>query len=173
MELIISGSPYLYEGALGLAPQWATGSCNQACQEWVSACVLARVNAYGEPIQISLRGDNRALSVTASERSAFNVREGAYFGNIFAEPMQLLTCDDPGTSTQGVYCYGEEWMCHNGEYELRRCSEDPASCGMTSVGSCASLCSDRNGTYRDCKALGRTWPGSMNVYLRPIWSNLM
>jgi hypothetical protein len=78
------------------------GVCDESCQRWVSACVLARTNAYGVHVQISMRvpgsapqgaslGRQRqfaaieaAVAPTQSELNDYNTREGAYYGNIFA-----------------------------------------------------------------------------------------
>ncbi len=81
----VDGTTYTYNGALGLAPEWGNedGVCDQSCQEWVSACVLARVNYLGETVQISLRGDHPGLAVSYQEMNAFTKREATYYGNIF------------------------------------------------------------------------------------------
>jgi hypothetical protein len=70
---------------------WGSGKCDETCQRWVSACVLARTNAYGVHVQISMRAPSDApqavkdaLAVSTTERSTFTLREGAYYGNIFA-----------------------------------------------------------------------------------------
>jgi hypothetical protein len=85
---------------------WNSGTCDESCQRWISACVLARTNAYGVHVQISMRAPANApqaikdaLAVTDIERNgadagtdaggdagspAFSLREGAYYGNIFA-----------------------------------------------------------------------------------------
>jgi hypothetical protein len=67
------------------------GQCDESCQRWVSACVLARTNAYGVHVQISMRAPadapapiKTALAVGDDERAEFTLREGAYYGNIFA-----------------------------------------------------------------------------------------
>src|SRR5262249_44338184 len=46
-----------FKGKHGLAPEWGTigGSCNANCKRWISACMLARVNAYGVHVSLSLR----------------------------------------------------------------------------------------------------------------------
>jgi hypothetical protein len=85
---------------------WGSGTCDESCQRWISACVLARTNAYGVHVRISLRAPadapqaiKDALAVTDLERNGadagtdaggdagiepFSLREGAYYGNIFA-----------------------------------------------------------------------------------------
>ena len=92
--------------AWGSRPEWGedNGSCNDSCKRWVSACLLARTNAYGAHVEISIRaprsrfqalGDIDALErtkylqtvedadPTKDENTLFPLREGAYFGNIF------------------------------------------------------------------------------------------
>ena len=106
MTLTINGEAVTFEGSLGLAPEWGedNGSCNDSCKRWVSACLLARTNAYGAHVEISIRaprsrfqalGDVDALErtkylqtvedadPTKDEKTLFPLREGAYFGNIF------------------------------------------------------------------------------------------
>jgi hypothetical protein len=89
------------DGGVGLAPEWDTpgGACDETCQRWVSACVLARTNAYGVPVDISLRVSNSApqriqdaLAVSPEEAGEFTLREGSYFGNLF----QTTPIDDQG-----------------------------------------------------------------------------
>jgi hypothetical protein len=69
----------------------ASGRCDESCQRWVSACVLARTNAYGVTVDISMRAPDDApaavkdaLRVTDDERAAYTLQEGAFFGNLFA-----------------------------------------------------------------------------------------
>jgi hypothetical protein len=106
MTLTINGDAVTFEGALGLAPEWGedNGTCNDDCKRWVSACLLARTNAYGAHVEISIRaprsifqasGDVDSLErtkylqivedpdPTKDEGTLFPLREGAYFGNIF------------------------------------------------------------------------------------------
>jgi hypothetical protein len=45
-----------WEGAMGLCPDWYYGPASQDCQEVVSSCLLARVNAFGKAVEISFRG---------------------------------------------------------------------------------------------------------------------
>lgn len=52
-----SGQSYEWKGRIGLCPEWAYGPASEECQRWVSACVLARNNAYGYRVLFSGRGD--------------------------------------------------------------------------------------------------------------------
>jgi hypothetical protein len=93
-------------GAIGVGintdgTSWGeSGRCDESCQRWVSACVLARTNAYGVHVRISMRAPansppghelqfervRRALAPDPSgtELDDFRNREGAYYGNLFA-----------------------------------------------------------------------------------------
>jgi hypothetical protein len=81
---------------------WGSGKCDESCQRWVSACVLARTNAYGVHVPISIRAPSTApqavkdaLEVTPAERLDFSLLEGAFYGNIFQ-----TTPADPPTALQ-------------------------------------------------------------------------
>jgi hypothetical protein len=78
------------EAGAGDAGASEAGTCDETCQRWVSACVLARTNAYGVHVRISLRapadapqGIKDALATTPDEVANYTLREGAYYGNIF------------------------------------------------------------------------------------------
>jgi hypothetical protein len=51
-----TGAKLQWDGLLGLCPQWQDGYPDLACQERVSACLLARNNAFGVSVPLSLRG---------------------------------------------------------------------------------------------------------------------
>lgn len=49
---------YIYKGSAGLCPEWAYGAPSLECQGYVTACLLARNNAYGLAVELSLRGED-------------------------------------------------------------------------------------------------------------------
>jgi hypothetical protein len=49
------GTRYTWRGDAGLCPEWQTGAPSLQCLKWVSACVLARNNFFGIPIELSIR----------------------------------------------------------------------------------------------------------------------
>ena len=85
------GTPYTFAGEIGVAPQWATGACDQACQEQISACVLAHVNTSGQHIALWLDGDSPALGWGRS--TDYPYQEGSFFGNIFQSPPKAFYCN--------------------------------------------------------------------------------
>jgi hypothetical protein len=140
----VAGTVYDFPGSLGLAPEWAGahGSCDRSCQRWVSACVLARVDAAGVKRAISIRGDNRALLPVAHELRDFPVREATYYGNLFTEHQPRYLCLSPGARS-----------------DLRVCGPSLADCPMNVVGACDDVCDDRGsfGTFSDCHTAARSW----------------
>jgi hypothetical protein len=85
------------------------GSCDESCQRWISACVLARTNAYGEHVFISMRAPadapadiQKALQLGPGEANTYTVREGAYYGNIFeTTPVGNPPASGPGSAPDG------------------------------------------------------------------------
>ncbi|ATB34984.1 hypothetical protein CYFUS_000396 [Cystobacter fuscus] len=53
-----SGTPRTWKGKLGLCPEWKTGAPSPECKNRVSACLLARNNALGRRVELSLRGED-------------------------------------------------------------------------------------------------------------------
>lgn len=63
---IPSAAPeYTWHGKVGLCPSWGNGPVNgnTVCQELVSACVVARVNAFNLSVPLSLRGETPGTAI--------------------------------------------------------------------------------------------------------------
>ena len=77
-------------GQIGVAPEWATDSCSQACEEKMTACILALINQNGAHRRVNLTaawsGNPLGLSHTN-----YDVVESAFFGNIFKSPAKAYT----------------------------------------------------------------------------------
>jgi hypothetical protein len=110
-----------FPGYYGLAPEWATGTCGTQCQQWVSACLLAHVNAKGQPFPISLRGAHPGLRTTPAAARDFNYREAAFYGNVFQR--QAHAC----------------WATIGGDEQKlagRVCGQLDGGCGFVITGAC-------------------------------------
>ena len=144
----VDGKKYEFPGSLGLAPEWGKnhGSCDGACQRWVSACVLARVDAAGVKRLISIRGDHRALRPDDKELRRYADREATYFGNVFIRNQPRFLCLSPGKTS-----------------DERVCGDSLADCPMTVVGSCDDACADEGayGAFEDCSDKGRARRGTV------------
>lgn len=153
----VGGVALEFTGELGLAPQWLVGRLDQNGARWVSACMFSRVNAHEVAIPVSLRGPNRQLEVSADEREAWTLEEGAFYGNAFGPLNQPI---------QWFACRGRDKAAgDSGGLADRECAApDPANpgftlCGFMFAGDCGDFARDRTcegfsarGTfYEDCR----------------------
>jgi hypothetical protein len=154
VDVALDCGTYGFDGQIGLAPQWgnAGGSCDAQCRQWVSACVISRVNYLGLPVLISDRGSKAALAVSASEAIDYTVPEAAYFGDIFAKPQSLFACLSPGKISIP-----------------RVCGPSIGACDIEVVGWCDNACSSVNqttGAYTNCReSPADPWFPAITVYL--------
>jgi hypothetical protein len=118
----VSGQTVELYGLLGLAPEWENGDCDEDCQEWVSACLLARTNAEGETVTIWMKGDHAALDWSAPVGA---VLEAGFYGNLFAAPEAEYLCKG---SSQAVVAARREG---------RTCSSSN-SCDFTTYTNCTN-----------------------------------
>ena len=135
-----STGSYSFPGGLGLAPEWGEpgGFCGPLCKEWVSACVISRIDFKGEQVEISLRGDSLALQTSASERATYTEREATYYGDIFSPQLSLYACLSPGLTE-----------------DTRVCGPTIEGCGVDVLGSCAELCGPPGSTAASPTASAR------------------
>ena len=165
LDLVLDGHTYGFDGALGLAAGWgkAGGHCDQSCRNWVSACVLARLNYLGETVRISIRGSRGELATSPAERQAYPVREATYYGDIFASPQLRLGCLSPGSTE-----------------DLRVCGPSLPGCAVQFDGDCEAACDapKADGSYPNCRNRARgsnghfpsgtaAFAGSITVFLAP------
>jgi hypothetical protein len=154
VDVTLDCGTYGFDGQIGLAPQWgnASGNCDNQCRQWVSACVLSRLNYLGLPMLISDRGSKAALEVSASEAVDYPNPEAAYFGDIFAKPQSLFACLPPGKSSIP-----------------RVCGPSIAGCDVEVVGWCDNTCSafiPQTGAYANCReSAADPWFSAITVYL--------
>jgi hypothetical protein len=165
LEIEENGVTYSFDGQLGLAPEWGEpdGSCGASCQQWVSACVLSRLDYLGVTREISVRGANPGLSTTTAERLAYPVSEATYYGNIFGSEIKAYACLAPGKTE-----------------DPRVCGPSVSSCGVVDVlGPCEDLCGPQrpDGSFPDCWVplacdghgftLPQLYEGSITVFNQP------
>lgn len=132
------------EGHVGLAPEWEDGACDDDCQQWVSACMLARTNVSEQNISIWLRADHPAL---AAGSPAYPLYEASFFGNLFDAPEARYMCE------------GSEAAAVMAQLSGRTCSSDPDACELEAYDDCEEeeRCEfvDDDGTYAvDCMPAG-------------------
>jgi hypothetical protein len=153
------GTSYTFAGGLGVAPDWGsadTSACDTTCQEWVSACVISRVNYLGEHVPLSLRGDNPGLALEEGELEAYPDREATYFGNVFTSPQQLYGCQTTGDDLTLI---GRP--CGHGA--------DTTGCVIDVIQDCGTVCivDAATGYYGTCTAGGSTYTPAVTVFREP------
>jgi len=125
VEVDLGDDVVVFRGALALAPQWgeSDGVCDDTCQGWVSACLIARTNAEGESVEISLLGAHPGLDPSAEESDDFTDEEATYYGDLFAANRSMFACVPAGATAP-----------------TRTCGTTPATCAIEIVGTCETLC---------------------------------
>jgi hypothetical protein len=128
-------------GQIGLATDWAHGPLGSGDEQgWVSACLVARVNYFGIEVALSIRGDDAALATTPEEVADYPNEEGAFWGNLFADPPVAYACDDVPDDDTSRSLYR---VCAAGYVEA---NSDIASCGIIQrLGSCDTYCEPLTG----------------------------
>jgi hypothetical protein len=134
-----------YWGLLGLSPKWDKHAFKTKDQEWVTACVLSRVNWYGTPVSISARGPTGALHTFGPDEIITHPNEeGAFWGNIFAPNPVAYSCD---YTPNAAHSRSMQRDCATGHIDA---SNNPVDCGIIHhLGSCDTYCDPLNskGTY--------------------------
>ena len=154
------GQTHVWQGSLGLAPDWASGQpASVTEQQLVSACLAAHVNKFGRHVEFSLQGrDGRGqlIPTPPTELEEFSQREGCFFGNLF--------------TNEGIFVGNDDSPLASNKSSVRACAlgkknECPP---MVQVGSCASSCTrDSTGTsYSQCTRNGITY-AAITTRIRP------
>ena len=162
-----------FGGALGLAPRWADHKLDNKGQGWVSACLLARVNANGEAEAISLRGRSGALTVDGDELFLYTAEEGAFYGNVF-EAVEAATDAEWLALTTNACSGVNNFVAHN---QARDCATPDGTgltlCGFNYAGdcrdftpqfpndyACRGFSGEPDGYYADCHSVASSgkWP---------------
>jgi hypothetical protein len=119
----------------------------------VSACLLARNNAFGVGVKISMRG-NLPLEADTVEQADFPWAEGGFFGNIFgALHKEVNVRVDPATGRvlgRGVQvlgsvytnmwaCTSDVWTFADAYAQHRICAGGGTNCAAEHAGRCMKL----------------------------------
>jgi hypothetical protein len=71
-------------GEVGMAPEWEEGQCDEACQEKVSACLLALTNDSGAHVTVEVT----APWHNTGTNHEWTVSEAVFYGNLFLDPPE-------------------------------------------------------------------------------------
>jgi hypothetical protein len=140
------GQTFVLEGRLGLAPEWEDEECDEDCQQWVTACLLARTNVTGESVALWLSADHPAIGL--GHGVEYPLHEATFYGNLFQDPAGRHLCrgiDVAASSGLGEYLDG------------RTCGGvGPEACGFTQWGGCNDVgrCITAAGHATECATGG-------------------
>ena len=120
----VGNQVHVFNGSIGLAPEWEDDACDEDCQEWVSACLLARTNVSGHTVTVWLRADHPAIG--EGSNLLYSNYEASFYGNLFETPANRN------------YCQGTVVGPLLGQLEGRTCAGLLGqSCGFTKHTTCA------------------------------------
>ena len=159
---VSTGDGTQFTGAIGLAPQWAERALDPSEQRWISACLLARTNLFGVRVMLSMRGSRPGLSgsMTDEEKSNYTFQEGAFYGNLWAQPPHAYVCS--GTGENSV------------KDRLQRvCTEESdvagiSRCGFEIAGNCEDVCEHQgtDGAKLRCRGGETTYEEIITTFLK-------
>ncbi len=138
----VHGGTITFDGFVGLAPEWETGPCDQDCQQWVSACLLARTNALGYSQSIELVAAHPAIGSKRTRPWTYVFEEAGFYGNLFLDPPSTHACLGSGGALSAL--------------QTRLCGVVPwLTCGFDDVVNACFLPSECSGrvddTYVGCR----------------------
>ncbi|MCA9704680.1 MAG: hypothetical protein KDK70_02385, partial [Myxococcales bacterium] len=119
------GTPlFTFQGLLGLAPEWQLGSCNTECQQWVSACLMARTNTSGQTVTVFIQGTHPVLGFGVAPE--YPNYEATFFGNLFDDPESAHACQGDAVGLTAAAAFN------------RTCAQDPEECGFAIYTDCVT-----------------------------------
>lgn len=140
---------FVFHGGAGLAPAWLDRPLNTSEQRWVSACMLARVNYYGETVKISMRGKDinndklpDILLTTEDEVETFPLFEGGFYGNLFLDAPAAYACTGNHSFESLAKTTAVKRVCTHPSKHTLPSGESISKCGFILTGKCQSLPKD-------------------------------
>ncbi len=150
------GQPIEFPGSLGLAPEWHQRPMSGQEQRWMSACLLARTNHFGVPVQLSMRSDfpsnAPSLQEVTEEDAPYTLEEATFFGNLFASKPTGYVCGPTHNAEQRARFEAKKRICALPN------AHGISICGMVHVGPC-------NDTH--LKQDGVDYREAISVFLKP------
>ncbi|MDI3287801.1 hypothetical protein [Polyangium sp. 15x6] len=155
-----------YWGQIGLAPDWETRALTTEEKEFVTACVMARTNRFGEEIDILLDGDHPEIEPDSALQLTYPYVESTVWGNMFDSTVPLNPTHDPNHPTLQPF---NAHVCKNysdstcPDAAFRVCDESD-DCGFINHGPCSLMnCIPILGgsVSASCTA----WPNRITIYL--------
>lgn len=128
-------------GWFGLAPNWDNTPINTSPdqQEWLTACMLARLNKLGIEVNILLEGDTPAIQTDPALDLIAPYEESTVHGNMFNSTKPVTNT----TPAFNAYLCRENYLAtacptdQGAAYANKRiCDNVPSLCGLIDIGRC-------------------------------------
>lgn len=132
-------APETWRGELGLCQSWHHGAPDEACQELVTACLMARVNAQGMSIPLLLRGEPPSLSARRERvRTETRFRESPP-GEHLSEGWPIGSFSDPNCPRDRECNWAPAYVgkCDSGEIQLA--IQNRSTCDSMTLRVCAGI----------------------------------
>jgi hypothetical protein len=152
-ELVNPHNGDVYKGMAALAPEWAEKALeDKAAREWVTACLLQRLNAFGIIVSILIEGDHSSIYDDPTQDNDFPALESSAGGDLFSVDENDI--DERKPAFEAYVCAEKDLSegCPGGGFfqlDTRICDTAGSLCGMVFLGDCESACV-ANGSYWDC-----------------------
>ena len=161
---LTTGQTYTWNGLLGLAPNWSSGSLPTVDeQQVITACLAAHTNKFGLNIKVSVLGrsaQNVEIPYTSAELASYSEREACFFGNTF--------------NNEGIFAANDRTFLKAAESTTRACGlsskQSSTDCSpMVHVDACKTYCTlDATKTYYvSCTYNGVTYK-PLTTRIRPV-----
>jgi len=93
-----TGGVVTLSGEMGLAPTWKDSKCDTACQEKISACLMAFTNGDGAHVDVEL-----AAPFTLGASHTYKYQESAFYGNLFQQNPKAFYCVGKDYAISGLF----------------------------------------------------------------------
>ena len=150
----VDGEVHEFPGGIGLAPEWWRKPLTPAEERWVSACVLARTNFYGVPVNISMRAPFPSaapgLDAGEDETRTFTLEDGTFFGNIFSREATAYVCGPNDDAERQARIRAHRRICALPLPQRLPDGRQVTACGFIYLGPCTESSFNQDGiAYRE------------------------
>jgi hypothetical protein len=146
----------IYNGLVGLAAGWRTGSLGGPERRWVTACLIQRLNAFGIEVPTLQEGNHPAMYTNAADDALYPFDESTGSGDLFSSTMPLggnspaFLANMCSETDLNKICRDRE-----GTLDYRICDTAGPLCGLNYLGPCNTACVP-NGPYWTCLGNSQT-----------------
>ena len=150
----VEGQVHEFPGSMALAPDWWRRALTPQEERWVSACILARTNFHGVPVQISLSSpfptEARGMQVEENESSTFGMEEGTFFGNVFSHEPTAYGCGPDHDAARQARIRAQQRICALPLTQRLPDGRQVTACRFIHVGPCTESSYMQDGiAYRE------------------------